>query len=205
MTGKESKTYSRPLWTDIPWRSKCARGMCEADPDRTRASLVLRRLSLCILFSFSSRPPRYWWLNRQWRWIWVSSHCWLTFLCLTVTTRPLDTASWNKKEVRKVCHKTSEFQRKAMEVKQNWSLTESVPGESLRSTPEQKLLSTDSLTCGVAEERDPVSPWSHRLDRCVAATTPRCTTRESTIVWSRWRGFKLNASGDTTWSVVNVN
>ena len=28
------------------------RGMCESDPDRTRASLVLRRLSLCILFCF---------------------------------------------------------------------------------------------------------------------------------------------------------
>ena len=37
---------------DIPWRSKCARGMCEADPDRTRASLVLRRLSLCFSFVF---------------------------------------------------------------------------------------------------------------------------------------------------------
>ena len=35
--GKESKTYSGPFF----WR-----GMCEADPDCTRASLVLGRLSL---------------------------------------------------------------------------------------------------------------------------------------------------------------
>ena len=56
--GNESKTYLRPLCTDISWRSKCARGMCDADPDRTRASLVLKGLSLCIfLFCFSSRPP----------------------------------------------------------------------------------------------------------------------------------------------------
>ena len=28
-------------------KKKCARGMCEADPDRTRACLVVKRLSLC--------------------------------------------------------------------------------------------------------------------------------------------------------------
>ena len=36
-----------------------------ADPDRTRASLILKRPSLCIFFCCSSSPPRNWWLNRQ--------------------------------------------------------------------------------------------------------------------------------------------
>ena len=49
---KESKTYSRSFCTDtfFYWRSKFARGMCEADPDCARASLVLRRLSLVFVF-----------------------------------------------------------------------------------------------------------------------------------------------------------
>ena len=38
--GKKNKTYPRSLCTDISWRLKCARGMCEAVPDCTRASLV---------------------------------------------------------------------------------------------------------------------------------------------------------------------
>ena len=50
--GKESKTHLRSLCTDIPWRSNCARRICEADPDRTQASLILKRPYLCILFCF---------------------------------------------------------------------------------------------------------------------------------------------------------
>ena len=55
--GKESKTYSRSTCTDFFfWRSKCARGMCEADPDCTRASLVQRRLSsFLLIFIMSAR------------------------------------------------------------------------------------------------------------------------------------------------------
>ena len=37
---EESKTYLRSFCTDTSWRSKCAREMCEAVPDCTRASLV---------------------------------------------------------------------------------------------------------------------------------------------------------------------
>ena len=59
---KKSNKYSRSFCTDISWRSKCARGMCDADPDCTRASLVQRRLSF---FCFSSSSPGNWWLNRH--------------------------------------------------------------------------------------------------------------------------------------------
>ena len=46
--GKESKTQFEIIVTDVPWRSECARGMCEVDPDRIRASLVLRRLCMSV-------------------------------------------------------------------------------------------------------------------------------------------------------------
>ena len=39
---KRAKRTRDHFATDISWRSKFARGRCEADPDYTRASLFLR-------------------------------------------------------------------------------------------------------------------------------------------------------------------
>ena len=52
---KESKTYSRSFCMDISWRSKCARGMCEADPDCTRASLSHRSVFVFFFISFARK------------------------------------------------------------------------------------------------------------------------------------------------------
>ena len=53
--GKESKTYLRSFCTDSSWRSRCARKMCEADSDCTRASLHQRRLFWFLFFNKSAR------------------------------------------------------------------------------------------------------------------------------------------------------